>query len=482
MTALGLRATARLSLGSGGRPGARPFLPRRLPGLAFWYDAAGSTYAGGTWHDLSGNGNHAAQPIASRQPSQTTDDMGRKLLRFDGVNDALLVNAPPDLSGGLTLFAVYRVRTPVDFHGILAAAAPTGADHQQFFTLQYEQTANRRIQVFGRSSQPNQVVAQGVDSTETQYAIVTFDHDGVDVELRDLTGIKGDTSTFAPFGTPAVMVLGARYNQGAVFNFGAVDLYEVGLYTRDLSPAERDQIESYLQRRHRLTWNPHFIGNELAWFHDADASSFTLDGSQVDQWSDLSGNGRHWTPTGAHQPIRTVDGDGRNVVQFDGVDDLLQLNGPLPALEPFSVGLVYRVRDRGDFTGIISALPPAGTDHSAFWTFRNASAASFEVELFGRSAESNQLILTRADVGGAQAAVWVCGSSTGRLRDVMGSSVDSYGGSFGAPAGFVLGGRYDGAPFGYAAIDVLATVGASRALSAMDQQRLIDWASARWSL
>ena len=482
MTALGLRPTAHLRLSSGRRSVTPPFLPPRLAGLAFWYDAAGSTYASGTWHDLSGNGNHAAQPIASRQPSQTTDGMGRKLLRFDGVNDALLVNAPPDLSAGLTLFVVYRVRTPVDFRGIFAASASTGTDHQQFFTLQYEQTVNRRIQVFGRSIQPNQVVAQGVDSTETQYAIVTFDDDGVDVELRDLTGIKGDTSTFAPFGTPAVMVLGARYNQGAVFNFGAVDLYEVGLYTRELSPAERGQIESYLQRRHRLRWNPNFIGKELAWFHDADASSFTLSGSQVDQWSDLSGNGRHWTPTGADQPIRTVDGEGRNVVQFDGVDDLLELSGPLPALEPFSVGLVYRVRDRGDFTGMISVVPPAGTDHTAFWTFRNASAASFAAQLFGRSAEVNQLLLERADGGSAQAAVWACGSGTGRLGDALGSSVDTYGGSFGAPAGILLGGRYSGAPFGYAAIDVLATIGASRALSTTDQQRLIDWASARWSL
>ena len=121
------------------------------------------------------------------------------------------------------------------------------------------------------------MVVQGVDSRETQYAIVTFDDDGVDVELRDLNGIKGDTSTSAPFGTPAVMVLGARYNQGAVFNFGAVDLYEVGLYTRELSPAERDQIESYLQRRHGLRWNPQFLGKDLAWFHDADASGFTLE-------------------------------------------------------------------------------------------------------------------------------------------------------------------------------------------------------------
>jgi hypothetical protein len=482
MTALGLRATARLRLSSGRRSGAPAFLPPRLPGLVFWYDAAASTYASGTWHDLSGNGNHAAQPIAARRPSQTADGLGRKLLRFDGINDALLVNAPPDLSAGLTLFVVYRMRTPVDFHGIFAASAPTGTDHQQFFTLQYEQTSNRRIQVFGRSLQPNQVVAQGVDSTETQYAIVTFDDDGVDVELRDLTGIKGDTSTFQPFGTPDVMVIGARYNQGAVFNFGAVDIYEVGLYTRELSPGERDQIEGYLQRRHRLAWTPNFIGKELAWFHDADASSFTLSGSQVDQWSDLSGNGRHWTQSSADQPTRTVDDDGRNIVQFDGVDDLLKLSGPLPALEPFSVGLVYRVRARGDFAGIISAVPPAGTDHTAFWTFRNGSAALSAMQLFGRSAESNDLLIERTDAGIAQTAVWVCGSGSGRLRDAAGSTVDTYGGTFGAPAHIVLGGRYDGAPFGYAAIDVLATIGASRALSLPDQQRLLDWASARWSL
>jgi hypothetical protein len=482
MTTLGLRATARLGLSSARRSGAPRFLPTRLPDLAFWYDAVGSTYASGTWHDLSGNANHAAQPLASRRPSRTTDGMGRMLLRFDGVNDALLVNAPPDLSAGLTLFVVYRMRTPVDFHGIFAASASTGTDHQQFFTLQYEQTANRRIQVFGRSTQPNQVVAQGVDSTETQYAIVTFDDDGVDVELRDLTGIKGDTSTFAPFGTPAVMVLGARYNQGAVFNFGAVDLYEIGLYTRELSPAERDQIESYLQRRHRLVWNPLFIGKELAWFHDAGASGFTLSGSAVAQWNDLSGNGRHWTQTGAAQPIRSVDGAGRTIVQFDGVDDLLELSGPLPALQPFSVGVVYRVRDRSDFTGIMSVLPPAGTDHTEFWTFRNASAASFAVQLFGRSDEVDPLLIERVDGGVAQTAVWVCNSATGQLRDALGSGVDAYGGSFGAPAGIVLGGRYGGAPFGYAAIDVLATVGASRALSTTDQQRLVDWASARWSL
>jgi hypothetical protein len=203
MTALGLRTSSRLRLSPGRRraSGAH-FLPTRLPGLAFWYDAALSTYESGTWHDLSGNGNHAAQAIASQRPSQTADTAGRQLLRFDGVNDALLVSVPPDLSPGLTLFVVYRVRTPVDFRGIFTASAATGADHQQFFTLQYEQVANRRVQVFSRSAQPNQIVVRGVDSTETQYALVTFDDDGIDAEVRDLNGIAATPRPSRPLRRP----------------------------------------------------------------------------------------------------------------------------------------------------------------------------------------------------------------------------------------------------------------------------------------
>ena len=482
MTALGLRTSSRLRFSPRRRSRAPQFVPTRLPGLAFWYDAALSAYASGAWHDLSGNGNDAAQAITSQRPSQTVDGAGRPVLRFDGVNDALLVSTPPDLSAGLTLFVAYRVRTPIDFKGIFTASAASGIDHQQFFTLQYEEVANRRLQVFGRSIQPDQIVVRSVDSTETQYAIVTFDDDGLDVELRDLNGVAGDSSTFAPFGPPAAMVLGAGYSEGATFNYSAVDLYEVGLYARELSPAERDQLEAYVQRRHGLAWNPRLIGKDLAWLHDVDLSAFVLSGNQVDQWSDLSGNGRHWAPTGTDRPVRTADDHGRKVVRFDGVDDLLGLDGTPPALEPFSIGVVYRMRERDDFTGIISAAPAAGTDHTDFWTFRNASAASLVLELFGRSAELDQLSLTAADGGAAQVAMWTLESGAGVLRDALGSSADTYDGSFGTPAEIVLGGRYDGAPFGYAAIDVLATVGASRALSPADQQRLVDWASARWSL
>ncbi len=482
MTVLRLGLSGRLSLNFPRRHLPPPFLPTRLPGLAFWYDAEVSSYAGGIWSDLSGNDNHALQPGASARPTKTTDSAGRGLLRFDGINDSLLVANPPDLSNGLTFFVVYRVRAAVDFRGIFTAAAASGTDHQEFFTLQYEQAANRRIQLFGRSIQPNQLFALGADSTLKQYALATLGNDDVTMELRDLNGATSDSSTFAPFGTPAAMVLGARYNDGTTFRFGAVDLYEIGLFTRELTPAERDQLEAYIRFRQAVTWEPRFLGNDLAWFHDVDASSFVLDGNLVNQWSDLSSHGRHWLQSTVGRPLKTTDDSGQSIVQFDGVDDLMALAGPLPTLEPFSAAVVYRVRERGDFDGILAAAPPAGADHTDFWTFRNATAGSLELQLFGRSAETDQLSLSRTDSGAAQIAVWTMQSGAAELRDGAGSGTDSYGGSFGAPIEIVLGGRYAGAPFGYAAIDVLATVGAARVLSATDQQRLVAWANAKWSL
>jgi hypothetical protein len=484
MTALGLGLSGQLNL-SPRKQRRQPFAPNRLSGLAFWYDADDSSYVGGTWGDLSGQGNDATQPTASKRPTKTTDTAGRTLLRFDGVDDVLSVSTPPSFASGLTFFIVYRVRTAVDFQGIFSASAATGADHQQFFSLEYEQALSRRVQVFGRSAQPNQVFVEGVDSTQAQYAIVTFDDDAINVELRDLNGIRGDISTAVAFGTPAAIVLGARYNAGAPFGFGAVDIYEIGLYARELTGAERDQLENYVAARHGLAWNPMHFGADLAWFHDALDSVFVENGGLVDQWNDQSSQGRHWMQAGDTRPTRTTDGQGRTVVRFDGVDDVMEMSGILPTLEPFSVAVVYTVRNRGDFEGIISAAPTSGTDHAEFWTFQNDSAMSDNMRVFGRSIETDvdaQLLMVRPDTGNAQVSVWTVGTGVGVLRDAGGSISDTYSGSFGTPAEIVLGGRYDGAPFGYAEVDIMATVGVTRALSAADQQRLVAWGTAKWSL
>ena len=154
-----------------------------------------------------------------------------------------------------------------------------------------------------------------------------------------------------------------------------------------------------------------------------------------------------------------------------------------PALQPFSVGVVYRMRDRGDFTGVMSAVPPAGDRSHRFLDLPHASAGSFAVRAVRPFCRA-QRVAPPADDSGAMGR-----SRCGRRRAEGSRCATSWDEHRHLRRQLRHAGREScsaagtaGAPFGYAAIDVLATVGASRALSTTDQQRLIEWASARWSL
>jgi hypothetical protein len=183
---------------------------------------------------------------------------------------------------------------------------------------------------------------------------------------------------------------------------------------------------------------------------------------------------------GAHVRTGTTDA-GNVVVRFDGVDDALQMAGAKPALQPFTATAVCRVRNQSDFEGVLSAAA-SGIDHESFWAFEIASAASNNMQLFGRSLEANQLVLIRPDAGGAQVAIWTASAGIASLRDRFGEVTDSYGGSLGTPAAIALGVRYNAGPFNHAEVDVMATVGATSVLSTADQQQLIDWAVAKWGV
>jgi hypothetical protein len=247
-----------------------------------------------------------------------------------------------------------------------------------------------------------------------------------------------------------------------------------------VSGAEFVRLQNYLKARHAIHWSPGYLDSGLAWWHD-DWSSFTLSGSLVDQWHDRSGKGRHWTSSGDARPAKTTEA-GEVVVRFDGTDDVLNLTGGLPTLQPFTVAVAYRVRERVDFAGVMSAAAESGLDHESFWTFQTASAASNDMELLGRSLEADELALTRPDSDVAQIAIWTAATGSATLRDRAGAVNDSYGGSFGTPAAIVLGARYDAGPFNHAEIDVMGTVGMNSALAAPDQQKLIDWAIAKWGV
>ncbi|MDF2780392.1 MAG: hypothetical protein K0S96_196, partial [Geminicoccaceae bacterium] len=414
----------------------------------------------------------------------TTDPGGRPVMRFDGVDDSLQVGSPPSLAAGVSVFMTYRLRQHVEGQGIIGAgAAGTGAGANQYFEMVSTSTADstnlvgHAVQTDSLST-PHRQTARG----DKNFVIFTI---GVGIAaLRDFLGEVVDTYSSTAFGTPDILSIGSRINdQFAVAPFGMLDVYEVGAYTRVLTTPELEQLENYLTSRHQVIWSPAYLsGSGLAWWHD-DWSDFALTGALVGQWHDRSGAGRHWTASGTARPSKTTD-SGNVVVRCDGVDDVMSMTAPLPALQPFTVAVVYRIRNRVDFDGVLSASTATGLDHVDFWAFETATAASNNMQLFGRSVEVGQqeLVLTRADGGVAQIAIWTADAGSATLRDRSGQVTDGYGGSFGTPAAIVLGARYNAGPFNYAEVDVMGTVGVTTALAASDQLKLIDWASAKWGV
>ena len=86
-------------------------------------------------------------------------------------------------------------------------------------------------------------------------------------------------------------------------------------------------------------WNPSMISTAL-WLDAADASTITLNGSNVSQWNDKSGNGRHFiNNTSSSQPFRSI-----NAVDFDGVNDFLSASITLS--QPLNVYYVSRLITR----------------------------------------------------------------------------------------------------------------------------------------
>jgi len=75
-------------------------------------------------------------------------------------------------------------------------------------------------------------------------------------------------------------------------------------------------------------WRPDELGGSLAlWLDAEDTSTITLNGSNVSQWDDKSGNNRHVTQaTASNQPTYTTAGlNGKSIITFDGTGDGLTL-------------------------------------------------------------------------------------------------------------------------------------------------------------
>ncbi|MFM6671567.1 MAG: hypothetical protein ACKPJO_15800 [Dolichospermum sp.] len=120
-------------------------------------------------------------------------------------------------------------------------------------------------------------------------------------------------------------------------------------------------------------WTPVQMSTAL-WLDAADSSTVTLNGGNVSQWDDKSGNGRNAAQaTAANQPARTLNGlNGKTVLTFDGVNDFLVSNSGTygPNISMFAVA-------RQDGGSSYQRLLNVRIDQFAFFGSFNANFATF---------------------------------------------------------------------------------------------------------
>lgn len=93
--------------------------------------------------------------------------------------------------------------------------------------------------------------------------------------------------------------------------------------------------EIYSSAAPPAAWTPADLGASLALWLDADdASTITLNGSDVSQWDDKSGNGRNATQAvAASQPTYAATGfNSKPTLQFDGTSDFMRADAAAVAI------------------------------------------------------------------------------------------------------------------------------------------------------
>jgi hypothetical protein len=239
------------------------------------------------------------------------------------------------------------------------------------------------------------------------------------------------------------------------------------------------------RRRPRSTVPPESPGqiSSLAFWYHAEVSPTIESDGVVERWDDLSSNGNHaGQAVSSERPIKTTDGEGRDVIRFDGVDDTLAIAAPPSLATGMTLFIVFAVRTRSDFSGIVSAAAATGVDHEAFFSLQNASAASGQFQWLAHSGGSDPLSIERDDNAAINLAILSAAAGEARFDDLDGQGSDTYDGTFGTPDEIVLAGHYNDGTFGYSAIDVYEIGLFTRGLTAGERVVLRDYLRNRYGL
>ena len=146
-------------------------------------------------------------------------------------------------------------------------------------------------------------------------------------------------------------------------------------------------------------WTPQIITTDL-WLDASDASTITLNGSTVSQWSDKSGNNRHFTQaTAASQPGYSTGAlNNLPILTFDGVDDFLDGGNILPATDGITAFIIARQNTIGTATSAPFFGRGSSVSVNGQWYIRGLLSSQPNFGSVAAASVSSTVSATRNDV------------------------------------------------------------------------------------
>ena len=227
-------------------------------------------------------------------------------------------------------------------------------------------------------------------------------------------------------------------------------------------------------------WTPANISTAL-WLDAADASTITLNGGNVSQWNDKSGNARNATQaTAANQPAYTASGlNGKPVLTWDGGNDVLNTASALN--HPVSI---YSVAQLSGATNSTRGIVGSGSQSYSLGTLSSSPAATSAYALWNpflnggayinNTATTDPVVLGSTTVSNVENTwnTYVNGSNAGQAIWDTGTP---------AAPGFIRIG-YSGVGSEYWLGTIAEVVITSTTLSTTDRQKLEGYLAWKWGL
>jgi len=233
------------------RPLASGFNPKSIAGLSGWWDASDSSTITlnsttvSEWRDKSGAGVALTQGTAAAQPTyQAAYVNGKNALAFDG-GDVLSAATSVTL-GDNTVITVVREDAAAGFSGVFSYYPPSGNDNgnaNAWLIETRDNTAFLRLQ-----SENYTVDYSGAGTLPLSVITIRRQIAAGDRQTLRTNGVTRGTSASASEGTAAGVLLGGRFQSGAISvqYRSQMTLCEVLSWDRALTLEEYQKIEGYL--------------------------------------------------------------------------------------------------------------------------------------------------------------------------------------------------------------------------------------------